>query len=904
MPVFFPYPASANQMTFQEAQAALVEAQAEVVSASAALESSTTAVQSATIARDSAQLSYSQALQAYNASRVTVPGSSTTTTQNVVRNGTFDSADHWSNVINSTTAYTGGANPIAINGKLKGSYTSGIYILQTGTFPSPTRQVEFAVDVWNNDTNEGNRANNPDYYRIEFRTYAADGARLNYYNFQWSSWHDWLTRGATYTLDRDAVTWDVGFRMADNGFWAGAFGPEMDNVRVIATMGTTTPDTYTYGEAETQALSESQVVLTQSQQNLNMSVSLQTSAQNRLNAAIAEVNRLEALIAELTPRLNAPGNLTYTLNPDSITLYWEAPASNSSGVQVERYAIMWSTTNFVDNGWGWAHDQTSVTIPISILAEHGGLGSTFTFKVRADNDTQQIYSPYSNVVTIETSAPPVQDWWQVQFYEGETVTIGAPEGYKFGYPTAWYGSPTDPTCGITVSAIVNELINGRSTASFVADNNLFTDPCGGVVKVLRMSTPVDQIPPGPTPEEIAAEQARIAAELAAQEAARLEAARLEAERIAAEQAAIAAAAEAARLESERLAAEAAAAEAARIAAEQAAAAEAARIEAERLEAARIEAERIAALERAERERQERLAAEEAARIEAERIAAEQAAEAARLEAERIAREQAAEAARLEAERLEAERLAREAAEAAEAARLEAERLEAERLEKERLAAEEAARLEAERVAAEEAAKEKARLEAEAKSEAERLERERLAEEERKRLEEEANKPKPTPSPEPEPTKEPTPTEKPVVVEIKEPITAENITAVVAELTTIAPQQLTEEQQTLITEAALETFETAEQGSAEYEAALDALLVVAQADDIVIDEELASAPVIGAAVVAVADALNALGNAGADMSPQVREQSEKVVIAAVIVGQVAMTATAAATSAAAAAARRP
>ena len=109
---------------------------------------------------------------------------------------------------------------------------------------------------------------------------------------------------------------------------------------------------------------------------------------------------------------------------------------------------------------------------------------------------------------------------------------------------------------------------------------------------------------------------------------------------------------------------------------------------------------------------------------------------------------------------------------------------------------------------------------------------------------------------------------------------------------------------MIVEAALEVFETAEQGSPEYEAALDALLIVAQADDIVIDEELAAVPLVGAAVVALADALNAFGNAGADMSPQVREQSEKVIIAAVIVGQVAMTATAAATSAAASAGRRP
>jgi hypothetical protein len=172
-------------------------------------------------------------------------------------------------------------------------------------------------------------------------------------------------------------------------------------------------------------------------------------------------------------------------------------------------------------------------------------------------------------------------------------------------------------------------------------------------------------------------------------------------------------------------------------------------------------------------------------------------------------------------------------------------------------------------------------------------------------------PKPTPSPiptpivpEPEPEKKPTPTEQPVVVEIKEPITAENITAVVAELATVVPQQLTQEQQTLITEAAIETFQTAEQGSPEYQAALDALLVVAQADDIVVDEELAAIPLLGNAAVAAAEVFNALGNAGADMSPQVREQSEKVVIASVIVANIALTATSAATSAAAVAARRP
>jgi hypothetical protein len=598
--------------------------------------------------------------------------------------------------------------------------------------------------------------------------------------------------------------------------------------------------------------------------------------------------------------------LQYTVNQDSsITLFWTA--AQGLYTSVERYAIFWSATNFTTDGWAWGHDQTYVTIPAEVLSSSAGIGKNLQFKIRADNDTFAIYSAWSNTVEVYIPLPPTPAPLGIQVYgEGQDVTIIAPqENQRINQVVAWYGDPNDGNCGAYVSSTISDAANGLYSYSFPVTNDYFSnDPCSGISKVLVIQS-VDFLtvmPPSPTPEEIAAEQARIAAEqAAAAEAARI-AAEQEAARIAAEQAAQAAAAEAARLEAERIAAEAAAAEAARIAAEaaaveaarvaaeQAAAAEAARIEAERLEAARVEAERVAALERAERERQERLAAEEAARLEAERIAAEQAAEAARVEAERVAAEAAAEAARLEAERVEAERVAA-------------------------AAAAEAARLEAERIAAETAA-----AEAAAKAEAERLEKERLEAEANKPTPSPTPTPEPTPTPSatptteptstpsptptPEPTKDPTPTEQPVVVEIKEPITAENIAAVVAELATIAPQQLTQEQQTLITEAALETFETAEQGSAEYEAALDALLVVAQADDIVIDEELASAPVIGAAVVAVADAFNALGNAGADMSPQVREQSEKVVIAAVIVGQVAMTATAAATAAAASAGRRP
>lgn len=78
-----------------------------------------------------------------------------------------------------------------------------------------------------------------------------------------------------------------------------------------------------------------------------------------------------------------------------------------------------------------------------------------------------------------------------------------------------------------------------------------------------------------------------------------------------------------------------------------------------------------------------------------------------------------------------------------------------------------------------------------------------------------------------------------------------------------------------------------------------LAEAARADDPELPEALAAIPLLGDVAGAVLGMFNALGNVGADMSPQVREQSEKVIIAAVIVGQIAMTATAAA-----AAARRP
>jgi hypothetical protein len=89
---------------------------------------------------------------------------------------------------------------------------------------------------------------------------------------------------------------------------------------------------------------------------------------------------------------------------------------------------------------------------------------------------------------------------------------------------------------------------------------------------------------------------------------------------------------------------------------------------------------------------------------------------------------------------------------------------------------------------------------------------------------------------------------------------------------------------------MEVFASAEQGSPEYEAALEALAEAAEMDDVELPEELAAIPLVGDVAGAVLEVFNDLGNVGADMSPQVREQSEDVIVAAVIVGQVALAAT--------------
>ena len=127
-----------------------------------------------------------------------------------------------------------------------------------------------------------------------------------------------------------------------------------------------------------------------------------------------------------------------------------------------------------------------------------------------------------------------------------------------------------------------------------------------------------------------------------------------------------------------------------------------------------------------------------------------------------------------------------------------------------------------------------------------------------------------PVPTPEPTTDPEPTPEPTVEPVEPVLPEPEIVEI------LTPQE-------------------------QHSALMNILMEEAQADDIQVPEALAEIPLIGETAVAVINAINFVGNIGADMTPAVREKAEQSIVSAVIVTQIAQfsasTATAAAVSSA-------
>jgi hypothetical protein len=249
-PLLFPTPASASlsqSYTLAEYNAEYAAAQNAVLLAESAVAT--------------AQLAVNESAVYHETTTVTGQGE-------VVVNGAFNNASGWSNIgMGDGNTITNSYIPRVYDGVLIGSYSSGVYVSQSGTFSSPTRSVTFSYRMSNNNNNYGNRPQ-ADYYRVEFRTYSANGTRLNYYNVESQNIFGWTTFTHTPQLSQDAVSWDIGFRFADGGFWNGNFAASLDDVSLIAGVSTVTPAYTSYDQGLVAVLQQKQAELIAAQQFL------------------------------------------------------------------------------------------------------------------------------------------------------------------------------------------------------------------------------------------------------------------------------------------------------------------------------------------------------------------------------------------------------------------------------------------------------------------------------------------------------------------------------------------------------------------------------------------------------------------------------------------------------------
>ena len=593
-------------------------------------------------------------------------------------------------------------------------------------------------------------------------------------------------------------------------------------------------------------------------------------------------------ISPVVKTIGPPRNLSVSDSGTSIVLTWDAP--DTGNTFPERYAINFSTA---DGGWGIATGNvgganalnTTITISKSMFESLQPPGTSWTFSVRSDNDTNSLYSEISNqvILTVGQAYVPASlpFAYQYRLDENAQLSIDAPSGKMIETITAWYGDPNDGNYGELVTDTLTALNSGETSTVISATNDVFGDPVPGVGKILIFNISYVDLP-GPTPEEIAAQQ-EAESETARQNQANASVSTYESATItslsdynpitALKDAAqslvnlvkdlVAKAGFQSRIDYKSSAINTVKA---KLEADQAAAiAEAARIEAERLAA--IAAAQAAAAEQA------RLEAEAKAKAEAEAKAKAEEEEKARIEAEEKAKAEAEEKARIEAEeKAKEEAEAKAKAEAEEKARIEAE-------EKAKAEAEEKERLEAE---AKEEAEEKAKEEAEAKAEEERIKAEEeaasKAEEEKKKAEEESKK------------------------ELEEAIEdAKN------------GKELTEEQKEAVVESLLENVKPGEAITAAAIAASGIsysdlppetpveLRTDANGNEVVITAEVAAQVELitdpGAfAAELFSDpgaALAALGSIGADMSDEERKESTEAVVATVIAAGAAINAVAAA-----------
>ena len=396
----------------------------------------------------------------------------------------FSSQNGWSIVQN-------GGNGVTFNGTLNFSYTWG-EVSKSFMIEQPS-VVTLSIDVYA----LSGRMNDSYQIFLENESYTANNVV-----------HDWETKTVTYTTTQPNQIVSVRLRGVDNGFWWGWYGPLMDNMVLSAvpleppTTTTTIPGGTYSGDGcgpyypifvvgdtggaiwgsgpftddsdfDAAAVFAGLVQPGESAWLEPYAVanyqSYSGSTQNGVttwdwNSSWCGFNikiygtptptttTTSTTTTTIAKYLNPPTNLSGYSADGKVYLSWDSPSP--SNVDVENYAIIWSTDN-----WQNAYGISSVTN--SVIFESLQTGLNYEFKVRADNNSESVYSEYSSVfeifavppttTTTTTTEPPTTTTTVVEPPTTTTTTTVVPTTTTTVVPTTTTSTiPVPPVTTTTV----------------------------------------------------------------------------------------------------------------------------------------------------------------------------------------------------------------------------------------------------------------------------------------------------------------------------------------------------------------------------------------------------------------------------------------------------------------------
>lgn len=171
--------------------------------------------------------------------------------------------------------------------------------------------------------------------------------------------------------------------------------------------------------------------------------------------------------------LGKPTNIVLTDTGSGIKIDWDA-AQDNVNISPERYAISWSTGG---SGWGIATgnvgDQnalnTEVTLSYAMFSSTGGLDAEYNITVRADNDTQGVYSQQSNPAVLKIGTNPTPPTTTSTTTTTTTSTTTTPATTTTSEPKYSTTVPEQTTTSITVENTTTSIpISTTTTTTTIA----------------------------------------------------------------------------------------------------------------------------------------------------------------------------------------------------------------------------------------------------------------------------------------------------------------------------------------------------------------------------------------------------------------------------------------------------